>query len=79
MFDDVFPPAFRVGVAGGRGQGPQRIGRRRVGNQFVIVGCTGERDSQGQVDRPRLDVAFVGPGNRMPFGAEGRERREDRP
>ena len=35
VFDHVLPPPLRVGIAGGRSQLAQRVGRRRVGDEFV--------------------------------------------
>ncbi len=37
VFDHVLPPAFRVGVAGGRGEIAERVGRRLLTDEFVVA------------------------------------------
>ena len=80
VLDDVLPPSFRVGVTGRRGEFAQRVGRCRLGDERgVVISDRGERDRERQVDRVDLDVVLVGPGDRLPFGAERGERCERSP
>ncbi len=77
VLDDVLPPSFRVGIARRRGEIAQWIRGRRFGDErAVVVIRRCERDRERQIDRVHLDVVRVGPTDRLPFGAEHRERGE---
>ncbi len=84
VLDHVVPPTLGVGLAGGRRQRAERIGRLATGQaggceQRVVGTVGGERDGERQIDRADRHAVLVGPPHGLPFRAERGERGEHRP
>ena len=76
QLDHVLPPALGVAVAGGGGEGGERVAARAG---VVTLAGVARREQGGgrQVDHARVDAVREGPAQRDPLRREGREGVED--
>ena len=89
MLDDVFPPPFRIVVAGRCGECAERVGRRPVDNcilchvlaqrRGLVASRIGKGVGEWQVNGANFDASLVRPCNALPLGAERCKRGKDRP
>ena len=88
MLDDVFPPPFRIVVAGRCGECAERVGRRPVDNRApsdvlaqrrgLVASRTGKGVGEWQVDGANFNASLVRPCDALPLGAERCKRGKDR-